>query len=147
MTARGAAEEGSTLVLTIFYGALALAIVLAAAAITSMYVEKKRLFSVADAAALAGSEAITVGVAGPDGRPSVRLAPRDVRDAVDDFIDESPSGEDEGLRVEEATSLDGVSATVTVSAPWAPPLVTLFAPESFRIEATGVARTVFDPGP
>lgn len=139
-------EEGSTLILTIFYGALALAIVLAAAAITSMYMEKKRLFAVADAAALAGSEAITVDVDASSGRPSVKLAPGDVRDAVDEFIAASPSDTHEGVRIERATTLDGVSATVTVSEFWAPPVVTLFAPKSFRIEATGVARTVFDPG-
>lgn len=139
-------EEGSTLILAIFYGALALAIVLASAAITSMYMEKKRLFAVADAAALAGSEAITVDVDASSGQPIARLAPADVREAVEEFIAASPSDIQQAVRVERATTLDGVSATVTVSEFWAPPVITLFAPKSFRIEATGIARTVFDPG-
>ncbi|WP_233279323.1 pilus assembly protein TadG-related protein, partial [Microterricola pindariensis] len=50
-------EEGSSLVLTVFYGAFALALILIVVAATSLSLERKRLLSVADGAALAGAEA------------------------------------------------------------------------------------------
>src|SRR5690554_3716721 len=53
-------EDGSTLLLTIFYGFLSLALVLVVVAITSLYLERKRLFSVADSAALVGAEAFAI---------------------------------------------------------------------------------------
>ena len=45
--------------------------------------------------------------------------------------------------LEEATTRDGESATVTLSSIWRPPLVTVFFPEGWRIEATATARAVF----
>jgi len=52
-------------------------------------------------------------------------------------------GEFDRLVVERATTVDGASATVTVSAVWHPPVVTIFVPEGLRIDATAVARSVF----
>ncbi|MHB1235234.1 MAG: Tad domain-containing protein, partial [Microbacteriaceae bacterium] len=49
---RSGCEEGSTLLLTIFYGCLSLVLILIAIAATSLYLERKRLFTVADSAAL-----------------------------------------------------------------------------------------------
>jgi hypothetical protein len=45
--------------------------------------------------------------------------------------------------VTRATTVDGESATVTVSAVWHPPVVTVFVPDGMRIDATAVARSVF----
>ena len=47
-----AADEGSTLPLVIFFGFLGLLVVLLVTAATSLYLEKKRLFTLADGAAL-----------------------------------------------------------------------------------------------
>lgn len=54
-------ERGSTLLVTIFYGVLALALILTVTLATSLYLERKRLFTLADAAALAGAEAFSAG--------------------------------------------------------------------------------------
>ena len=47
-------EDGSTLLLTIFYAALALVLILLVVAATSLYLERKRLYTLADGASLVG---------------------------------------------------------------------------------------------
>ena len=137
-------EEGSTLILAIFYGMLALIVILVVAAATSLYLERKRLFSLADAAALVGAESFelsTVSVA--DGVPRVTLSSGEVRVAVEDFLVDNPIGSFEELRLEQAASLDGRSATVTLSSYWRPPVLTAFVPDGIRLDVTSVARSVF----
>lgn len=137
-------EEGSILPLICFYGALALLVTLIVASATSLYLERKRLFTLADGAALVGAEsfALTDVAVTPSG-PRVELQPAQVRAAVRSYVSGNPIGTFEALRVDEATTLDGRSAEVTVSAIWRPPVVTLFVPEGMRIDATAVSRTVF----
>ncbi|PFG31596.1 pilus assembly protein TadG-related protein [Paramicrobacterium agarici] len=138
-------DEGSTLILTIFYGALSLLLILIVAAATSLYLERRQLFAIADAASLVGAEAFSLAeVTTEGGAPELSLAPDDVDDAVTAFLEDPAFDDVEGLTIERATSLDGVSATVTVSSWWRPPVLTLFVPEGIRVEATSVARSVFD---
>ncbi len=144
MTRRVREEDGSTLILTIFYGMLALILVLLVTAATSLYLERKRLFSLADAAALVGAEAFeltTVSVT--DGVPAVTLRSADVNAAVTDFLNENPVGSFEELRLEQAATVDGKSATVTLSSYWRPPVLTAFVPAGIRLDVTSVARSVF----
>lgn len=137
-------DEGSTLLLTIFYGFLCLVLVLLVVAATSLYLERKRLFTLADGAALVGAEAFELDAVmlTPDGpRPTLESA--DVAAGVDSYLANVPSGGFESLTVERAESVDGRSATVSLSAYWRPPLVSLLVPEGIRIEVTAVARSVF----
>lgn len=137
-------EEGSTLPLVAGFGALALALVLVAAAASSLYLERKQLFTLADGAALVGAEAFDLAdVVLASGGPAVDLEPADVHRDVTAFLAATPNGGFEQLVLEEATSRDGESATVTLSAVWRPPVVTVFFPEGLRIEATATARAVF----
>lgn len=137
-------DDGSTMPLVAGFGALALALVLVAAAASSLYLERKQLFTLADGAALVGAEAFDLAdVTLASGSPSVRLDPADVRRDVAAFVAGTPNGGFEGLTLVEATSRDGESATVTLSAIWRPPLVTVFFPEGWRIQATATARAVF----
>jgi hypothetical protein len=137
-------DDGSTMPLVAGFGALALALVLVAAAASSLYLERKQLFTLADGAALVGAEAFDLGdvTVDADG-PRVVLDPADVRRDVTTFLASTPNGGFEGLVLQEATSRDGESATVTVSSIWRPPIVTVFFPEGLRIEATATARAVF----
>lgn len=139
-------EEGSTLILTIFYGVLALLLILIVAAVTSLYLERKQLFSIADAASLVGAEAFSLADVSADdgGGPRLSLSPSDVNSAVSEFLDDPTFDSADGLTLERATSVDGVSATVTVSRWWRPPVLTLFVPQGIRVEATSVARSVFE---
>lgn len=140
-----AADEGSTLPLVVFVGALGLVIVLLVTAATSLYLERKRLFTLADGAALVGAEAfeldaVALTPAGP--RPVLESA--DVAEAVAEYLAIAPTSGFEDLVVERAYTADGRSATVTISASWRPPVVTVFVPDGIRIEATATARSVFD---
>ncbi len=142
-------ETGSTLPLVIFYGFLGLALVLIVAAAASLYLERKRLFTLADGAALVGAEAfdldavIVTDASSRPTRPHPILRPDQVDTAVGRYLAENPSNEFEGLRVERATTVDAESATVTLSAIWHPPVVTVFMPEGLRVDATAVVRSVF----
>jgi uncharacterized membrane protein len=137
-------EDGSTLLLTIFYGFLALVLILLVVAATSLYLERKRLLSLADGAALVGAEAFALDAVAltPQGpRPTLHSA--DVSDAVDEYLHAVPGKGFEALTLERAESVDGESATVELSAYWRPPLLSLLVPDGIRIDATSVARSVF----
>ena len=137
-------DRGSTLPLTIFYGVLSLLLVLLVIAATSLYLERKRLFTLADGAALVGAEAFDLDDvrATPSGyRPT--LESPDVSAAVPEYLSSTPSADFTALRLERAESVDGRSATVQLSAYWRPPVLTLLVPDGLRIEVTAVARSVF----
>ncbi|PZQ91917.1 MAG: hypothetical protein DI534_02925 [Leifsonia xyli] len=139
-----AADDGSTLPLVAFFGFLALVVVLLVTAATSLYLEKKRLFTIADGAALVGAEAfeldaVSLTPAGP--RPVLESA--DVAAAAADYLAGNPAPDLDELAMVRAESVDGRSATVTVSSIWHPPVVTILVPEGLRIEATATARSVF----
>ena len=137
-------DTGSTLPLVIFYGFLALALVLIVAAASSLYLERKRLFTLADGAALVGAESFELDAVSLTGRgPRPTLRPDQVHSSVTSYLAGNPTDEFEDLVVERATTVDGESATVTVSAVWHPPVVTVFVPDGLRIEVTAVARSVF----
>ena len=138
-------DDGTTLLLTIFYGVLSLVLILLVVAATSLYLERKRLFTLADGAALVGAEAFElddVVLAGDV--PRVELRSPDVAAAVADYLAGAPdAAEFEQLALERAESVDGRSATVTLSAFWRPPIVSLLVPEGFPLEVTANARSVF----
>ncbi|HEX3678951.1 MAG TPA: pilus assembly protein TadG-related protein, partial [Galbitalea sp.] len=132
------------LLLTIFYGALCLALVLLVVAATSLYLERKRLFTLADGASLVGAEAFTLD----DVTPTVHgnrplLTSPEVASAVSAYLAGNPTDHFTDLHVERAVSVDGRSATVELSCYWEPPVLTLFIPKGFRIEVTSIARSVF----
>jgi len=146
-------DTGSTLPLVTFYGALSLVLVLLVIAATSLYLERKRLFTLADGAALVGAEAFdlsqvsmvrAVGNSSGSDEIALDLESPDVASAVTEYIAASPSNHFDGLRVTRAETVDGRSATVGLSAQWRPPVLTLLVPDGLRIEVTAVARSVFE---
>ena len=136
-------DQGSTLLLTIFYGFLSLVLVLLVVAASSLYLERKRLFTLADGAALVGAEAFELDdvIVTPSG-PRVDLQDVDVAAAVSAYVASTPNGF-ESLRIDRAESVDGRSATVQLSAYWRPPIISLLVPDGIPIEVTAVARSVF----
>lgn len=137
-------ETGSTLLLTIFYGAMALVVVLLVIAATSLYLERKRLFTLADGAALVGAEAFELSdVTVTDGSPHVTLETAAVATSAEEYVAANPLASVEDLRIDDASSPDGSSASVTLSAYWRPPVLSLLLPEGLRLEVTAVARSVF----
>lgn len=141
---RLASDEGSTLLLTIFYAALCLCLVLVVVAATSLYLERKRLFTLADGASLVGAESFALDdVTRGNGRMRPTLTSSEVTSAVTAYLADTPADSFTNLVVERAVSTDGRSATVELSCNWAPPVVTLFIPRGLRIQVTSVARSVF----
>jgi uncharacterized membrane protein len=138
-------DEGSTLLLTIFYSALCLALILVVVAATSLYLERKRLFTLADGASLVGAESFTLADPTTTTFRGTRpiLTSQEVSSAVSDYLADNPADHFTTLRVERAISVDGRSATVELSCYWAPPILTLFIPKGFRIQVTSIARSVF----
>lgn len=136
-------DDGSTLPLTIFFGLLSLALILVVVAVTSLYLERKRLFSLADGAALVGAEAFELSdVTSGAGGVHATLRSADVAAAVAGYLAGIPTDLHQ-LRLDRAQSLDGRTATVTLSAVWQPPVLELMLPEGVRIEVTAAARSVF----
>lgn len=137
-------DAGSTLILTLFFGLLALLLILTLTAATSLYLERKRLFTLADAAALAGAEAFDLDAMTVDaGQLRPTLESDRVRLAVDDYLRATPHDEFDELTVTQAASPDGQSATVSLRSAWRPPVLTLLLPAGLPVEVTAVARAVF----
>ncbi|MDQ0575846.1 pilus assembly protein TadG-related protein [Agromyces albus] len=136
-------ERGSTLLLTIFYCFLGLSLVMVVVSATSLYLERKRLFTLADGAALAGAEAWSLDtVRIDDDRLSLELDSAGVSEAVVEYLgDAARSLED--VSVIRAASDDGQSATVTLRGVWYAPVHTELVPVAVPIEVTATARSVF----
>lgn len=138
-------DTGSTLLLTIFYGFLSLVLILLVVAATSLYLERKRLFTLADGAAVAGAEAFDLADAVPvDGVVRPALDSSQVETAVEEYLSAAPGAKRfDDLEVTRAAAADGRSATVSLASYWRPPLLTLLVPPGVRIEVTAVGRSVF----
>lgn len=137
-------EDGSILPLTIFYAGLGLVLVLLVVAATSLYLERSRLFTLADGAALAGAEAFPLDAITADGTtPRAVLTPADVDRAAREYLKDNAGVGVRQVRLEEADTRDGTSARVRVSAVWHPPVLSLLVPAGISLEATAFARSVF----
>lgn len=139
-------EEGSTLILIIFSAALALALILGVSAATSLYLERKRLFTLADGAALAASESfelssVVIGETGSFVRPL--LTDDAVNRAAQGYIAGAGATKLDGLEISRAVTRDGRSATIELASYWRPPVVSLFLPEGIRLSVESTARSIF----
>jgi len=137
-------DEGSVLLLAIFYGFLALLVVLLVVAASSLYLERKKLFTLADGAALAGAESFQLDAVTIDsGELRATLTAREIRQAANAYLAAASHPGLEDLALSRADTVDGESATVTLRAWWRPPVLILLLPEGLPVEATAVARSVF----
>ena len=137
-------DAGSTLLLTIFYGFLATVLILTCVAATSLSLERKRLFTLADGAALAGAEAFDLDdVTTEAGELRARLESSRVEQTVERYLADTPQTGFDELTLVSAASPDGQSATVSLRSTWRPPVLALMLPAGLPIEVTAVARSVF----
>lgn len=138
-----AEEEGSTLILIIAAGLLSVAVVLGVMAATSLYIERKRLFTVADGAALAAAESFALSdVVVVNGKPQVTLNSTSVASETARYLSIIPTADSAGVAVVGAESRDGHTATVTLQKMWKPPVISAFFPEGMLLQVTASARTV-----
>lgn len=130
-------EEGSTLLLTLGYALLALALIVVTSAATDLHIAQKRLDALADAAALAGADGFTlvVDAAGVHGV----LDDDAVHAQAAAIVAASPVS----ATIVRASSPDRVSADVVLATAWHPPLLSPLLPDGLRLEARAVSRTAF----
>lgn len=144
LVAESVDETGSTLPLAIFFMFLAVVVILGVMGATSLYIERKRLLTLADGAALAGAEAFDLSaVTATDDGLRATLDSGDVGAAAADYLAAAPHGSLDGLRLESAGSPDGRSAEVSLSAWWRPPVLVLVLPDGIRLDVESTARSVF----
>lgn len=132
------AEEGSILPLTLGYALLALATIFVCVCATSLYLTQKRLDSLADAAALAGADGFSITLTGDTVQAT--LVDAAVREQASAIVDASAHE----ASIISAGTPDGLSARVTVSTVWHPPLVSMFVPDGVVLEATATSRTALE---
>lgn len=126
-------DDGSILLLSLGYAALALVLILVCVDATSLHIAHKRLDGLADAAALAGADGFTLSVVA--GEPSAELTDGGVRQQAASIVEAVGAA-----TLVSAGTPDGVSARVTVATVWHPPIMTLFVPDGVPLEATATSR-------
>ncbi|WP_285040533.1 hypothetical protein [Plantibacter sp. LMC-P-059a] len=138
-------DDGSTILLTIGFAAVTLAVVLVGIAATSLYVEHKRLLGLADRLAATAAESFSIDdvVMLPDGSFRPVLDDAAVASSAHATLAAEGPGALTGVEILEAATPDGRSAEVSLASEWRPPMLTLFVPAGLRIEATASARSVF----
>ncbi|MDH6239067.1 pilus assembly protein TadG-related protein [Aurantimicrobium minutum] len=136
-------DEGSSLILIIFAGLIGLAVIVATMAATSLYIERKRLFTVADGAALISAEAFNLDeVQMVDGVARISLNDSAVKAQAQNYLTIIPAADSAGVQLVSARTPDGVSSEVTLLKTWHPPVVSMFMPDGIDISVTATARTV-----
>lgn len=136
-------DEGSSLILIIFAGLICLAVILGTVAATSLYIERKRLFTVADGAALSAAEAFNLDdVQVVNGTAQVRLTDSAVLAKTQKYLGMIPVQDSADVQIVSARTPDGISSEVTLQKAWQPPVVSMFMPEGINLEVTATARTV-----
>jgi hypothetical protein len=137
-------EDGAALPLIVGLFAIAAAFVVVAAGATSLHLERLRLLTVADGAAIAGAEAFRVADVRVEGDAVVpRLTGPAVAAAVGEYVAAADRSDLEDLAVVGATAPDGRSAEVTLRATWRPPIVRPLLPEGLPITVTSTAAARF----
>ncbi|MEZ2370741.1 pilus assembly protein TadG-related protein [Arthrobacter sp. RCC_34] len=141
---RNAAQTGSLNILTLGYVVIALLAAVVLLDVSSVYLDHKKLLSLADGAASAAADAFDItGIAGDrQGHVTVRLDDGRVRAAAADYLRRSPAAVTlDGLALVDASgSPDGRSATVRLTAVARPPLLGVFVPDGITIESGSTAR-------
>lgn len=137
-------EAGSTLPLVLVFFLIAVSFVAVAVGATALHLERMRLLTLADGAALAGAESFRVADVHVEGdRVVPALSSSAVGSEVRRYLgDAGPEGFD-GLSVRRATTTDGTSATVVLAAVWHPPIVSGLLPLTLPIEVTSTAAARF----
>jgi hypothetical protein len=136
-------ERGSTIPLISAYAALAAALIVVVSAATSLALERKRLLTVADGAALAAAEAWSFADAPPTGRVPVRFDQAAVRAAVDEYLTAADAASGfHAFAVRQVTSDGERGVTVTLAATWQGGGSAGLIPVAVPIEVTATARSV-----
>jgi hypothetical protein len=140
---RWGSDHGSVLPLALCYAGLALMLIFTVVAVTSLYIDRKRLFTLADGAALAAAESFELNdVVVTEDTVCPILREERVREEVEQFITTRQTTLKD-VRIVSATTLDTTSAVVTLASIWHTPVLDFLFPNGIHMEATVVSRSVF----
>ncbi|MDU0347453.1 glycosyltransferase [Actinomyces sp. MRS3W] len=141
---RAGGEEGQTLLLGVGLVAVVAALLLVLASATAVYLDLKTLTSLADSAAAAAADAVDEGsyfdgastAAGPGSLSAAGVRAAAAADLATQPVDLA------GLQIADASSPDGATAVVTLTAHSQPPFLPwgVIPASGFTITATGTAR-------
>ena len=137
-------EEGQVAVLIIGFVAISLLVLTVVMAASAVYIERKKLLSVADGAALAAADTFTLAdVETGEGAPVPRLSDGAVHGAVQRYLAETgAAGRFNGLAVSGGTgSPESRTAHVELSAVVHPPMVNFLVPDGVPITVFSDARS------
>lgn len=137
-------EEGSALPLVLVLLAIAVSFVAVVAGATALHLDRLRLLTIADGAALAAAESFRVADVAVEG-DAVRPRLRDdrVRAAASDAVAAADRADLRDLRLVAAGTTDGRTAAVTVAAVWRPPILSSLLPVAVPIRVTSAAAARF----
>ncbi len=135
-------ERGS--MMPLFGGAtvLLLSMALGVAGASSLLIERQRLYSLADGAAVFASESFDPTAVSKQGsRVRAPLTSYRVRQSAEEFLETVGSQELTKVVLESAHTPDGWHAEVGLSSLWSPPVVSHFLPTTLRIQVEARAQT------
>ena len=142
-------ESGRILLLSLGFTVIGLMIVAVVVAATAVHLDRKRLYNLADIAAVEAAQSLSTEYFGSQSAPpgDLAIAPRGVAAAAADSVERNVQlgvGRLAQVRVVQATTSDGVTAEVTLAAVTDPPLIGWFTREftgGIGITATSRARS------
>ena len=134
---QGAGETGSALPLVGGAVLLLLTIIFGVTSATSLLIERQRLYSLADAAAVFAAESfapadVRLGASGI----VAPLTNSGVYQATLLYLQSVGEGNLSEVRLDQAITPDGRRADVTLSSLWSPPIVSDFLPSIVRLSVT-----------
>ncbi|WP_243635595.1 pilus assembly protein TadG-related protein [Kocuria tytonicola] len=137
-------DAGQTTIVLIGFALVTLLLVVTVMAVTSVYVGRQQLQSLADRAAGAAADTFTTVDRSGTGPPTPVLTNDAVAGSATSYLGTVGAFQDvSGLAVGAPTgSADGTTAQVTLTAVVHPPVVNVIVPAGIPISATGDARAV-----
>lgn len=137
-------EDGQMMVLIVGFVLIALLLATVVTAVSAVYLEHKKLLSMADGASSAAADSYTLGQPeGAAGEPSALLNGERVRKITQNYLtSNSAYARFDQLAIVAGTgSPDNSTAEVVLSSVAHPPVVNFLLPEGILIEARSTARS------
>lgn len=136
-------EEGQITVLIVGFVLLSLLLASVVMAASAVYLEHKKLLSLADGAALAAADSYTVGDIGRGSIPATSLVDGRVLAATYSYLEASQAfSRHQDLAVAGGTGSEpGGTAVVVLTAVAHPPMISFLLPDGILIEAKATARS------
>lgn len=136
-------ERGSILPLLAGGMFVSLALIFGVSASASLLIERARLFTLADGAAIAAAQGFTPRfVTRTTGGARVLITKREASVLVQDYLRRAGPGQLQSLLVESIDTPGGEVVHVTLSSLWSPPLMSEFFPPSLRVAVSATAQTL-----